>query len=101
MTESNSNIGMKICSYNMHGLMNGHPMLKVLFDTHDIILVQEHWLQDSELHKINTINPNFDCFSLSSMTQKLSAGILIDRPFGGGGPFCGRNFIKKNAFFRT
>ena len=58
-------------------------MVKSLCDTHDIILLQEHWLLTSNLHKINQINSNFQCYSLSAMDNKVASGILVGRPFGG------------------
>ena len=58
-------------------------MLQILCKSYDIIFIQEHWLQESELQKIDLINCNYNCFSLSSMNQKVASGILVGRPFGG------------------
>jgi len=45
---------IKFVSYNLHGMTNGQSMLRNLFQVYDIILMQEYWLQTSELHKIGT-----------------------------------------------
>ena len=83
MTNIKSPPHLKMCSFNVHGYNNGLSMIENLCDTHDIIFIQEHWLQESELYKINNINTDFNCFSISSMSKKLSSGILTGRPFGG------------------
>ena len=49
-------------------------------------LIQEHWLQTSELRKIETTDN--DCLSVlavSSMDDKVSTDIMHDRLFGGTG----------------
>ena len=74
---------IKICSYNMHGFNNGVSIEKSLCKTHDIILLQEHWLLTSNLYKIDQIDNNFQCYSISAMDHKVSSGILVGRPFGG------------------
>jgi len=52
---------------------------------YDIILIQEHWLQTSELHKIGTVDNNFAYLAVSSMDDKVSTGIMHSQPFGGTG----------------
>src|ERR1700743_1948336 len=74
---------LKICSYNMHGFNNGRPLLESLCDTHDIILLQEHWLSSNDLYKLDSVNDKFNCHGVSAMDEKLSSGILVGRPFGG------------------
>jgi exonuclease III len=73
--------GLSICSYNSHGSGVGRfEFITKLFDNHDIVLVQEHWLRESELHKfhdnINLINV---CGS-SGMDDNI---LLSGRPYGG------------------
>ena len=67
----------------MHGFMNGITMLQSLCSVSDIILVQEHWLHTHELHKFTDLFTDFDCHGLSSMNEKLAAGLMVGRPFGG------------------
>ena len=74
---------LKLCTYNMHGYNNGRPLLEHLCSAYDVILLQEHWLPPGDLNKLNSINDEFNSFSVSSMEEKLSSGILVGRPFGG------------------
>ena len=67
----------------MYGFSNGSPMLRSLCLKYDIILLQEHWLLESNLNKISNLCLNFQSHCLSSMNNKASAGIIVGRPFGG------------------
>jgi len=64
-------------------MTNGQSMLRHLCQLYDIILIQEHWLQTSELHKIGTIDNDFMYVAVSSMDDKVSTGTMYGRPFGG------------------
>ena len=74
---------MKFATYNMRGLKQGNMQLLELCKTQDIIAVQEHWLSDHDLHLINNMHDDFFIIARSAMTQKLQAGLLVGRPFGG------------------
>jgi len=74
---------IKICSFNLHGLNNGASMLTELCNSHDIILLQEHWLLKQDLCKLDFIHPDFKSYGLSGMNVKADNNILIGRPFGG------------------
>ena len=76
---------IKFASYNMHGFNNGLPMMQDICKSADIILIQEHWLQTSELNKLNLIDRNFSSLAVSAMDIKSGDGILRGRPFGGTG----------------
>ena len=67
----------------MHGINNGYSMLSYLCQQCDVILIQEHWLQTSELQKLGFVDNNFACLAVSSMDDKISRGIMCGRPFGG------------------
>ena len=67
----------------MHEFSNGLPMVQALCDTHDIIVIQEHWLLQTELHKLNLINCEFKSYGVSAITDKIARGVLVGRPFGG------------------
>ena len=45
-------------------------------------VVQEHWLQPSQLHLLNNINDNFVSYRKSSMERNVCSGLLKGRPFG-------------------
>jgi len=74
---------LRVCSYNMYGYNNGLPMANLLCDTHDIVLLQEHWLLNSNLYKLDFINRDFKSYGVSSMNSKSAEGLLLGRPFGG------------------
>lgn len=66
----------------MHGYNNGVFMVKLLCNDYDIIFLQEHWLCDSNCHKLDKIDCNFQSIRASAMNKKLGEGILTGRPFG-------------------
>jgi len=74
---------LSICSYNMHGFNTGLPFLKQLCDGNDIIFLQEHWLQDSQLTDFNAVDSRFLAYGKSSMDKCVASGFLRGRPFGG------------------
>jgi hypothetical protein len=76
---------LRFASYNMHGFNNGQSMLRHLCEQCDFILVQEHWLQTSDLQKLGLINKDFAYLAVSAMDDAVSRGILCGRPFGGTG----------------
>ena len=67
----------------MRGLSSGMSLLLDLCTTHDIIAVQEHWLDDVHMCKLGNINKDFTYFGVSGMTECYNAGIHKGRPFGG------------------
>ena len=74
---------IKLCTYNMYGFNNGLPMLKSLMKSFHIVLVQEHWLLKSDLFKLDTVDAQFQSYSLSSMNAKAASGIITGRNYGG------------------
>ena len=79
------NTVVQFASYNMYGFNSGLPMLQEMCKTYDIILIQEHWLQTCDLHKLSLIDNNFSCLAVSAMDSKCGNGILHGRPFRGTG----------------
>ena len=49
---------LSVARWNCRGLSNGIPYIEHLASSHDIIIVNEHWLWPFELHKLNDIHPN-------------------------------------------
>ena len=72
-------------TFNMHGFNQGFAYIKDICDnqTHDIIFIQEHWLQPSTLHKIININNKYVGFGKSAMQSELECSFLKGRPYGG------------------
>ena len=67
---------IKFASYNIYGINNGYSMLSHLRQQCDVILIQEHWLQSSELQKLGFVDNNFACLAVFSMDDKISRGML-------------------------
>lgn len=74
---------LTVCSFNMHGFSSGVPMLRELSLHHAIIGIQETWLDESNMHKLGLVNDDFSFCGVSSMTDRIAAGNLVGRPFGG------------------
>ena len=73
--------GLRICTYNSHGLGTGRlEYIKTLFENHDIVLVQEHWLYESELHTFCDNISNINYHGTSGMLEHV---VLSGRPYGG------------------
>ena len=74
-----------IISFNLHGFYSSRSYLADLCNNPDtfIIGVQEHWLTPSNLHLLNSVHPDFACYAISSMNNKLTSGVFRGRPFGG------------------
>ena len=49
----------------MHGWKNELPVSDSLFDSNDIIFLQEHWLLPGNTDIINSYNDKFDCVAVS------------------------------------
>ena len=71
---------LKSCTFNCRGWNNGVHTLKHFIDSLDLCFVQEHWLLNDHLHKINDISSNFLSVSVSGM---INSEFVCGRPFGG------------------
>jgi len=91
MVQVNS-AGLRLCSYNMHGINIGNVYLCDLCDMSDVVLIQEHWLAPDQSHLLSGFHDDFVCFASSSMSKKLSNGVFRGRPFGGVGVFIKKVF---------
>ena len=76
-----------IISYNLHGLKGqGGPLLHDLCNLGKpecIIMVQEHWLPDSQMYLIDSFSPSHTAFGVSAMTKAAETSVLRGRPYGG------------------
>ena len=85
MTVRNGGADVVITSFNLHGLGQGQFLLQDLCNRvapPGIIMLQEHWLTSSNLHKLN-ISPNYTVFGGSAMDKATSQSVLMGRPYGG------------------
>ena len=83
MAASLSASAFNICTYNMRGFTSGFAMLQDLSLTHQIIAVQEHWLDSSNIYKLGLINSDFRYYGISGMSACEAKYIRKGRPFGG------------------
>lgn len=76
----NSTSSLRIVSYNCRNVKSSIPDITRLCDNFDIILLQEHWLQQCELDMLNNINGLFYGRGFSAMKAD---EMFVGRPFGG------------------
>ena len=62
-----SNSSVKLLTWNSTGIMSSSTYLARILDCHsiDICGLSEHWLFNTNLHFLQTINCNYKCFSVS------------------------------------
>lgn len=70
----------RCCSFNCRGWSSCEHFLNDNIDCFDFLFLQEHWLPDNQLHKINNIHPDFLAVSCSGMDSSM---LHVGRPFGG------------------
>ena len=70
---------LQLVSFNCRGWNNGKSIVSDLLESHDICLIQEHWLFHDHLHELN-FNPDFLSVGVSGMD---SFALHHGRPFGG------------------
>ena len=72
---------LKICSYNSQGHGPGRlEYIQKLCTDHHFVLIQEHWLHESDTHWFNNNIPNISSHVVSGMDRY---SMLEGRPFGG------------------
>jgi len=74
-------IVLSFVTYNMHGFRQGHEYLVNLCSDHNVVLIQEHWLAQFDLYKLDNVCNNMTCFSSSAMDQAIFHGCLKRKTF--------------------
>lgn len=80
---------MRVVSYNSSGLRVGHTpadksrrlVVDTLLDECDVLCIQESWLAQQDLDKLNDLHPDF--YGADESTTNLSARIKRGRIAGG------------------
>ena len=82
MANTKTSLSINICSFNCRGFNNSNKkeFIAQLTRKCDIILLQEHWLDDSQLDILNSVDRNMLYVGVSGFD---SATILSGRPYGG------------------
>jgi len=78
--------GLYIVIYNMRGFNQGTEVVSDLVnssDPPDVILLQEHWLTPVNLSLFGKKIQSYYAFGKSAMSDRLTQGPLVGRPFGG------------------
>ena len=50
---------LSITSWNMRGMNTAYAYLSKLMNQNDIVVINEHWLAEHELYKLNYVSPSF------------------------------------------
>ena len=73
-------MAITLTSYNLQGWKNGENLINELQSLSDVILIQEHWLYPSTMHKLKDAGDMHTVFATSSMNDD---EIHSGRPYGG------------------
>ena len=76
-----NNSFIRLCTFNCRSFKNSLPAIVDLCNSHDIVLLQEHWLLPSDLGLLNVVHAEFQGVGLSAVD--VSNDILVGRPYGG------------------
>ena len=71
---------VKIKSFNCCGVKNKLPIIHLLCDSVDILLLQETWIMPDEVRCLDNVHLDFNVFSRSSVNNQ---SLLSGRPYGG------------------
>ena len=75
-------LALTVCSYNCRGFNSSKKsyISRLLDSTNiDILLLQEHWLSESQLNVLNEVNSNYLCSSSSSSLFDIFAVVRLNR----------------------
>ena len=72
---------LRIATFNCRSANNSVTDIRILCDSHDVILLQETWLLPHDVTFLNSINKDFLSFGISAIDT--SEDFLAGRPFGG------------------
>ena len=80
---SKSVCDLRFATFNMHGCNLGMPMFEQCLNCCDIIVLQEHWLIESNFSKLLNNYNEFDMHAVSAMSEVVDKEIVKGRPYGG------------------
>ena len=85
-------LNLSFCSFNCRSLKNSLFAVRELCNTHDFVLLQEHWLLPFELDLLNSTHTEF--YATGSSAVNISNDVLIGRPYGGTAILYHKNLAK-------
>jgi len=74
---------LSLMSYNLHGLNQGYSTVRDFIDQVDIFHLQEHWQTPANMCRFSQLFPDYCAFGISALVDRVQAGPLIGRPYGG------------------
>ncbi len=78
---------LRICTFNCEGNNRlKFEYVKELLSKCDVLFLQEFWLLNETLFKLELLSDDFDVFAVSGVPRK--CGIITGRPYGGCAVFC-------------
>ena len=60
---------LTLCSFNCNGTKRAAPFVYELSSAYDIVVLQEHWLLDTEIAFLNTVHPNIYSAGISAIVS--------------------------------
>ena len=84
---------LQICSYNCKNVKSLVDEIRILCNSHDVVLLQETWLSSTILNVLADIDNIFYSTCISSMDT--STKLFKGRPFGGLGILWGKKLLVK------
>ena len=72
---------LRIASYNCRSVKNSVIAVRDLCESHDICLLQEHWLTKDNISFLSSVHKDFDYYGESPVDT--SEKLLLGRPLGG------------------
>ena len=82
-----TSLTINLVSYNMHGFNQGANTLASFCNdgslNMQLVFVQESWLSNANINKINSFSNNYTAFGISAMESALGQSVLRGRPWGG------------------
>ena len=74
-------LSLRICTYNVHGCNDTKcAYIQNVLDNHDIVMLQEHWLYDSQCHVFEDRFREVSAYCVSGMNENCLTG---GRGYGG------------------
>ncbi len=84
---STSESSLRICTFNCEGNnILKFEYVKELLSKCDVLFLQEFWLLNNALHKLDALSDDFDVFAMSGVPANCE--IITGRPYGGCAVFC-------------
>ena len=71
---------LSVCSYNCRSIKSSLPDVWTHCESHDIILLQEHWLLPFEMDTLSNFHYDFIAIGISAVD--ISQNILVGRSYG-------------------